>query len=120
MLAAAGCRVTIFVADDKVRDREDSHGGEGIRIIRFNSDRNKLSDSLGYTARLSYAFADVVKSVILEDGKPDFIEAQDYLGIAYYLAQYKHLGYPFMTDIPILLTLHSPAFIYLDYNRVPL
>src|SRR5882724_5124759 len=25
-----------------------------------------------------------------------------------------------MTDIPILLTLHSPAFIYLDYNRVPL
>lgn len=120
MLAAAGCNVAVFVADDKVRDREDSSGGEGIRIIRFNSDRNRLAGVLGYTARLSYAFADIVKTVILEDGKPDFIEAQDYLGIAYYLAQYKHLGYPFMTDIPILLTLHSPAFIYLDYNRVPL
>jgi len=120
MLAAAGCQVTVFVADDKVRDREEMPGEKGIRIIRFNSDRNKLSDALGYTARLSYAFADVVKTVILEDGKPDLIEAQDYLGIAYYLAQYKHLGYPFIQDIPILLTLHSPAFIYLDYNRVPL
>jgi len=120
MLAGAGCHVTVFVADDKVRDREDLPEEHNIRIIRFNSDRNKLSGSLGYTARLSYAFADIVRTLILEDGKPHYIEAQDYLGIAYYLSQYKHLGYSFMTSIPLLLTLHSPAFIYLDYNRVPL
>jgi len=120
MLAGAGCHVTVFVADDKVRDREDLPEEHNIRIIRFNSDRNRLSGSLGYTARLSYAFADIVRTLILEDGKPDYIEAQDYLGIAYYLAQFKHLGYSFMTGIPLVLTLHSPAFIYLDYNRVPL
>jgi glycosyltransferase involved in cell wall biosynthesis len=120
MLAGAGCHVTVFVADDKVRDREDLPEEHNIRIIRFNSDRNKLSGSLGYTARLSYAFADIVRTLILEDGKPHYIEAQDYLGIAYYLSQFKHLGYSFMTGIPLLLTLHSPAFVYLDYNRVPL
>lgn len=120
MLAEAGYKVTVFVADDKVRVRKDSIGEDGIRIIRFNGDRKHLAEVLGYTARLSYAFADIVKSVILEDSKPDFIEAQDYLGIAYYLTQYKQLGYPFMDNVPILLTLHSPAFIYLDYNRVPL
>jgi glycosyltransferase involved in cell wall biosynthesis len=120
MLAAAGCHVTVFVADDKVRDREDLPEEGNIRIIRFNSDRNKLSGSLGYTARLSHAFAGIVRTLILEDGKPDYIEAQDYLGIAYYLAQFKHLGYSFMAGVPLLVTLHSPAFIYLDYNRVPL
>lgn len=120
MLAAAGNQVTVFVADDKVRDREDSTEGKNIRIIRFNSNREGLSGTLGYTARLSYSFAGIVRTVITAEGRPDYIEAQDYLGIAYYLTQYKHLGYPFLSDIPILLTLHSPAFVYLDYNRVPL
>jgi glycosyltransferase involved in cell wall biosynthesis len=53
-----------------------------------------------------------------QEGKPDFIEAQDYLGIAYYLTQFKHLGYEFAAGIPIVVTLHSPAFVYLEYNRV--
>jgi glycosyltransferase involved in cell wall biosynthesis len=118
MMQALGCEVTVIISDDNVRDRKEQIK-EGIRIVRFHTDRNNLSDVLGHIARVSFAFADIVKTLILEDGPPDVIESQDYLGIAYYLTQYRHLGYSFLRKIPILITLHSPAFIYLDYNRVP-
>jgi glycosyltransferase involved in cell wall biosynthesis len=119
MLSEAGHQVTIFVPDDAVPDHELSGESSHIRVLRFNSDRNGLRASLGYAARLSYGFADMVRIMVGNEGKPDFIEAQDYQGIAYYLIQFKHLGYAFVKDVPVLLTLHSPAFIYLDYNRVP-
>lgn len=119
MLAAAGDPVTVFVQDDSVTDYEVSETAPGINLIRFHSNRNGLHAALGYTARLSYAFADMVRTMIEKRGKPDFIEAQDYQGIAYYLTQFKQAGYAFMEGVPIVITLHSPAFIYLEYNKVP-
>ena len=119
MLASAANCVTVFVQDDNVTDYALTTEGAGIRLLRFNSNRNQLHRSLGYAARLSYGFADIVRLFIEREGAPDLIEAQDYLGIAYYLTQQKHLGYPFLKEIPIVITLHSPAFIYLEYNRVP-
>jgi glycosyltransferase involved in cell wall biosynthesis len=118
MLSEAGHSVSVFFPDDSVADR-DVDDAKGIVLIRFNSNRNKLHGSLGYTARLSYAFADTIRLRIEEKGSPDLIEAQDYLGIAYYLTQFKHAGYSFAKGIPIVITLHSPAFIYLEYNRTP-
>lgn len=119
MLSAAGHSVTVFIPDDGIAGQQSTDPAPGITLIRFSSNRNKLQATLGYTARLSYSFADIVRTTIEEKGQPDLIEAQDYLGIAYYLTQFKHAGYAFMDGIPILVTLHSPAFIYLDYNRVP-
>jgi glycosyltransferase involved in cell wall biosynthesis len=119
MLAGAGYSVTVFVHDDNIVNDIAKQVEPNILLLRFNSNRNRLHGSLGYAARLSYAFADIVRTMIEKDGPPDVIEAQDYLGIAYYLTQQKHLGYPFLKDIPIVITLHSPAFIYLEYNRVP-
>ena len=118
MLAAKGYAVSVFVNDDSKADLEIT-GSPGIRVIRFNSNRDQLEQSLGYTARLSYAFAGVIRKLIEEEGKPDCIESQDYLGIAYYITQFKHAGYSFLAGVPIVLTLHSPAFVYLAYNRVP-
>lgn len=119
MLNAAGYGVTVFVNDNTQSDINISHEPNNTRVVRFNGNRDGLQQSLGYTARLSYAFAGVVKKMIEEEGKPAFIESQDYLGIAYYLTQFKNCGYSFLSDVPIILTLHSPAFIYLEYNRVP-
>jgi len=119
MLVEQGHSVTVFVQDDSIGDHLVSDTADGIALVRWNSNRNKLHASLGYAARLSYGFADIVRLFIEKGWQPDIIEAQDYLGIAYYLTQMKHLGYPFLKDIPIVITLHSPAFIYLDYNRVP-
>ena len=119
MLAAEGHSVSVFFQDDSVEDHIVSETADGIRLIRWNSNRNKLHASLGYAARLSYGFADIIRVLIEKGIRPDIIEAQDYLGIAYYLTQYKHLGYSWLKGIPIVLTLHSPAFVYLEYNRVP-
>jgi len=119
MFAGQGHNITVFVPDTSIKAINILTEQTGITIIRFNPGRSDPENSLGYTAQLSYAFADIVRTVITEKGRPDFIEAQDYLGIAYYLLQFKHSGYEFIHDVPILITLHSPAFIYLEYNRVP-
>ena len=119
MLAEKNYTVTVFVQDENVSDLNIKEESLNIRVVRFNSSNNGLNNFLGYAARLSYDFATTVKRMIDKEGKPDFIEAQDYLGIAYYLTQFKHCGYEFLANVPIILTLHSPAFIYLDYNRVP-
>lgn len=112
--------VTVFIPDDGVSDYLISDSTEGIRLIRFNTNRSKMADCLGYYARLSYEFAQIVNHVIGIEGTPDIIEAQDYMGIAYYLLQYKHLLYEHIKDVPVVITLHSPAFLYLDYNRNPI
>lgn len=119
MLAQHGITVTVFVADDSVKKNNSTFPETNIKINRFNTSSNKSYRSLGYSARLSYAFAEIVKNEIAQFGKPDYIEAQDYLGIAYYLLQMKHLQYEFAKDVVFIITLHSPAFIYLEYNRVP-
>ncbi len=119
MLAGTGVKVSILVPDDSIRDYIITTDKPGIRIIRFNSDRSHMSNLLGYSARLSYEFAALVRMLIAQGESPDIIEAQDYMGTAYYLLQFKRLLYPDVKDIPVLLTLHSPAFLYLDYNRVP-
>src|SRR5262249_43088850 len=104
MLAERGFQVTVFTQDEKVKDELATSEGPAIPLVRFNPDRCGLSGTLGYTARLSYAFADIVKTHILRNGKPDLIESQDYQGIAYYLTQFRHLSYPFLQDIPLLIT----------------
>jgi len=119
MLVDEHIEITTFVPDDSVSDFKITNTPEGNRIIHFNTNRNKTADYLGYTARLSYEFASIVQYIIEQEGKPDIIEAQDYLGIAYYLLQFKHLLYEDVKDIPVIITLHSPAFLYLEYNRVP-
>jgi glycosyltransferase involved in cell wall biosynthesis len=119
MLVEQNIKITTFVPDDSVTDFKITNTPEGNRIIHFNTNRTNSAGFFGYTARLSYEFASIVQQFIQQEGKPDIIEAQDYLGIAYYLLQYKHLLYDDVKDIPIVITLHSPAFLYLEYNRVP-
>ena len=119
MLVDLNVQITTFVPDDSVPDYKITNTTEGNRIIHFNTNRSKSAEYLGYAARLSYEFALIVQHIIHIEGKPDIIEAQDYLGISYYLLQFKHLLYPDVKDIPVVITLHSPAFLYLEYNRVP-
>jgi len=116
MLAGKGHTVTVFLPDEGIKDHEISWDGP-VRMIRFSPARTGLEAHLGHLARLSYAFACIVRDMILKFGKPDCIESQEYLAIPYYLLQYKLMKYPEFAGIPIILTLHSPAFLYLYYNR---
>ncbi|RYY14545.1 MAG: glycosyltransferase, partial [Chitinophagaceae bacterium] len=111
-----GDAVTVFIPDDQVNDFE-LRQVEGIRIIAFNSNRSKLASHLGYMPRLSYEFAVIAREFIRNEGRPDFIEAQEYLAIAYYTLQFRLLKDPAFEAVPVILVLHSPAFLYLYYNR---
>lgn len=117
MLVKAGINVTVFVPDESQSDFYIATL-EGARVVAFNPDRKGTSSYLGFAARLSYEFAHIVHDFAKNDGIPDVIESQDYLGIAYYLQQYKLLYWKQFSKVPIVVTLHSPAFLYLEYNKV--
>ncbi|WP_276503918.1 glycosyltransferase [Terrimonas pollutisoli] len=118
MLSTKGHFVSIFINDATVNDIQVEEWN-GIRVIRFNPLRTGSSHFLGHVTNISYEFAHVVKHFILKEGKPDVIEAQEYLGIAYYLLQYKYLLYEWCKEIPVLITMHSPSFLYMEYNHIP-
>jgi glycosyltransferase involved in cell wall biosynthesis len=119
MLSVNGHRVSVFVNDASAGDIKISEEN-GIRVIRFNTSRTNSSRFLGHVTNISYEFAHIVKHFIEKEGKPDCIESQEYLGIAYYLLQYKFLLYDWCKDIPVLITMHSPSFLYMEYNHVPM
>ncbi len=119
MLSRQGYQVTVFTQDAGVSTiQEEKKSEPAFRVIRFNPRRFFTRSFLGYEAHLSYAFAQLVKEYMDNEGVPDVLEAQEYMGIAYYTLQFKHLGYPGFKDLRVLLTLHAPSFLYLEYNKV--
>jgi glycosyltransferase involved in cell wall biosynthesis len=118
MLKSHGHKVTVFIYDLSLS--KDAVAFEnGIRVVRFAPTKTKTNDFLGYTTSISYEYAHMVKCYIEREGKPDIIEAQEYLGIAYYLQQFKLLQYLPFADLTILITCHAPSFLCLEYNHVP-
>jgi glycosyltransferase involved in cell wall biosynthesis len=118
MLQQNGHEVTVFLQDFSVTGMEESFSG-GTRIVRFHPRLTDAHHFLGYTAYLSYEFAEAVKTYILKEGKPDVIEAHEYQGIAYYIQQFKWQGIEPFANLKIVVTCHSPSFICLDYNQAP-
>jgi len=118
MLAERGVAVTVIVADDSVSEYTVTSCRQHLLIVRFNPARQGVPRELGGAAGLSYAFFRIVELLIKEMGEPDVIESQDYLGIAYYVQQFQLLDYPAFRNIPVLITIHAPAFVYLPYNGV--
>jgi glycosyltransferase involved in cell wall biosynthesis len=118
MLADKNHAVSVFINDSSVStSREEQR--EGVRVVRFNPSATRSSAFLGHTTNISYEFAAILKQYIAKEGKPDIIEAQEYLGIAYYLLQFKKLLYDWCKDVPVVITMHSPSFLYMEYNQVP-
>lgn len=119
MFAKEGHEVTVFVCDPSVKDITETRE-ESLRLVRFNTSRTNSSAFLGHVTNISYEFAHILKHFIEKEGKPDLVEAQEYLGIAYYFLQYKYLLYDWCKDIPVLITMHSPSELYMTYNHVPM
>jgi glycosyltransferase involved in cell wall biosynthesis len=118
MLRKQGWVVTVFVPGKNAR-RDHIIEQDGIRIVAFSINRTKGWNFLGYDTALAFEFAAVIKDYLHVEGVPDVFESQEYAGIAYFILQYKHLGYPLFTALRVLLTLHAPSFLYYDYNKVP-
>src|SRR5688572_18259226 len=83
MLVERDHHVTVFTQDYSVTSPTETKNGN-LRIVRFNPDKVYTASFLGYEANLSYAFAELVGQYVEKEGVPDVVEAQEYLGIAYY------------------------------------
>lgn len=117
MLVEKGHNVKVFIPDFSVSDiREEII--ENVYIVKFNPSNHSINKNLGYETALSYVFAQIVIKYIKKEGKPDFIESQEYMGIAYYLMQQKALLVEELQNIPIICTMHAPSFLYLEFNQV--
>lgn len=117
MLSKNGYEVSVFVSSEM--------GGEevvtiqnGIRVVRFNY-LHTNDTFLGHETARSFSFAKILKRYLIEEGIPVVLESQEYGGIAYFTLLYKHLHYEYFRNLKVLLTLHAPAFLYYEYNRVP-
>ncbi|GAA4295186.1 hypothetical protein GCM10023183_00730 [Nibribacter koreensis] len=119
MLCEKGYEVTVFVNDSSVNNIVEEQE-KGVRVVRFCPSLTNSSAFLGYVTNLSYEFAHVLKQYVKKEGVPDVIESQDYQGIAYYLLQYKHLHYDWCKEAFVVITMHSPSFLYHEFNHVPL
>ncbi|GAB2533637.1 glycosyltransferase [Rufibacter soli] len=119
MLSSKGHQVSVFIQDFTVSDISEELIN-GVRVIRFLPQKTKTNRYLGYSAQLSYEFAEVIRRFMKQEGVPDVLEAQEYGGIAYYVQQFKLLGYPLFRDLNIVITCHAPGFICLEYNQVPI
>lgn len=119
MFQEKGHKVTVFIPDFSINNLIEEVVN-GVRVVRFLPRRTKSHQFLGYNAHLSYEFAEILRKYLEEEGVPDFIESQEYGGIAYYMQQFKLLKYPLFKDLNIIITCHSPGFLCLEYNQVPI
>lgn len=120
MLVQKNIDVTVFVSDDFLEKERVVEKRQNLKIIRFKPGENKAYyNYLGYTAALSFQFSEEVELELTKSEKPDFIEAQDYNGIAYYLTYKKKLGNEKLQETPIVITCHAPSFYILDKDHFP-
>lgn len=118
MLSNKGHDVTVFIYDIGLRTDKITIE-KNIRLVKFVPNRTNTRSFLGFQANISYEYAAIIGEFIRKEGRPDIIESQEYLGIAYYLQQFKWMQYENYADLNILITCHAPSFLYLEYNQVP-
>ncbi len=91
---------------------------DNIRVVYFSPYLENTSSILGYETMISYSFAKIVEIYMQKEGIPEWLESQEYNGIAYYILQKKHLHYPLFRDLKVLITCHCPSFITFEHNHI--
>jgi len=133
MFSSAGHEVTVLTPSQEASDGLEA---ERLRVVRFVPRRVHLDEyvppgtsphehpafpftCMSYWPALSYQFADEVVRCIECHGPPDVIEVQDYNAVGYFLIQRKLLGEAPLSDLPIVVHLHSPQFGVRRANKSP-
>lgn len=116
MLQQEGATLTVFLCDKNI-DRTLVSNEAGVRVVRFSPYGFAEKDFLGYETLVSFAFARTLQSYIQKEGQPDIIESQEYNGIAYFTLLFKKLLYKEFKAVPVIITIHAPAFVCQPYNQ---
>lgn len=119
MFAQDGIEVTVFIPREKGPGRSIIQQETNLRLVYFRHGKSPQNKFLGSEAALSFEFALVLREFEQAEGCPDFIESQEYGGIAYYPLQFRHLDENFLNKATFFLTAHAPSFLYLDFNQAP-
>ena len=112
-----GVELTIFILNSHEKRFKETVSGN-IRTVEFSPYLKDTSDFFGYETMVSSSFEEIVRLYLEKEGAPDWLEAQEYQGIAYYILQKKHLGDALYRDLKILVTCHCPSFITFAHNHV--
>jgi len=119
ILKQKGVELTVFVLNKQEKGIKETIS-ENVRRVDFSPYLKDTSDFLGYETMVSYSFEEIIRRYIEKEGIPDWLEAQEYQGIAYYILQKKHLGETLYKDLKILITCHCPSFITFEHNHISL
>ncbi len=130
MFARAGHQVTVVSAD--TFDEQAELPG-GARLLRFAPRDRFLQHAhagmvdqhpafphniLSYWPALSYELAERVTEQIQRDGVlPDIIESQEYAALPYYLIQRRLVERHPLSNVPLVVHLHSPDFSITRANQ---
>jgi glycosyltransferase involved in cell wall biosynthesis len=117
ILNQAGVELTVFILNNQVKGSKETRS-ENIRKVEFSPYLKDTSDFLGYETMVSSSFEEIIRLYMEKEGVPDWLEAQEYQGIAYYILQKKHLGETAYKDLKILITCHCPSFITFEHNHI--
>lgn len=118
MFSERGYNVSVFIFDKNVSKTTIEIINSNLKTIRFTLPVKNVSKYLSQQGKINYRFLEVILEFISKEGKPDFIESQDYLGLAYYILLAKHTLNPLLANSQVIITLHTPAFVYLPYNSI--
>ncbi|MEQ8927626.1 MAG: glycosyltransferase, partial [Fulvivirga sp.] len=118
MLQQEGHDVTVFVPDYTIKTKSVELK-DGVTIVKFRPDDSHF-EYLGNESALSLSFSEVIKKYATDNDEPDFIEAQEYNGIAYFALQKKLTLEDYFPNTLFYVTAHAPGFLYLDYNQAPI
>ncbi len=118
MFSSFGHDITVFINEYSTKRKTVSITFENnVRVIRYPFGYKDIYQVLGNHAALSYDLSEIIEEFIRQEGAPDIIECQDYLGIGYFLLQKKKVQWSSLVDVPIVITLHSQKFVLDKLNR---
>src|SRR4030042_1341966 len=120
MLCQRGHHITVFVTVENLPGGiEIQEPSERLRVVRFGADQSPQSSALGAFARWSYDAALVLAEFCRKEGTPDVLEVQEYLGMPYFTLQRRLLLDEGLTDLPVLVTAHTPLYLCRLYDLLP-
>jgi glycosyltransferase involved in cell wall biosynthesis len=119
ILKQKGVELTVFILNSREKGIKETVS-DNIRRVEFSPYLKDTSDFLGYETMVSASFEEIIRLYVAKEGTPDWLEAQEYQGIAYYILQKKHLGEEHYKDLKILITCHCPSFITFEHNHISL
>lgn len=116
ILSEHGYEVTVLVPHSNAAAIAAEMVG-GATVVRFNVDHfTRNVPELIHAAKLAYAFKEVSYAWLEKSMPPDVIEAQDYMGVSYFLAMDKLIGEGPFKNCVFGVTLHAPSYVSRSYN----